>query len=136
MTRFVLLGLLLIPLLAALPLQARPPHKQAITGHLGEFLPAKLNVSILCHLPAKPGVEGKPHNPFGARIKAMGAELAKTGRPSDIASRFDAIAEDDSDGDGIPNLIEILTGHFPGDPNDKPSIEEVSQARKTLADYR
>src|SRR5262249_55183760 len=38
--------------------------------------------------------------------------------------------------DGVPNIIEILTGHFPGDPNDKPTPEEINAARRILADYR
>src|SRR5262249_20708590 len=107
-----------------------------IAGHLGEFLPAKLNACILCHLPEKAGVDGKPHNPFGARLKEMGPELAKAGRPNDLPSRFDAIADEDSDGDGVPNIIEILTGHAPGDANDNPTIEEIAAAKKTLVEYR
>src|SRR5262249_15281830 len=60
----------------------------------------------------------------------------KAGKPWDIPRRFEMIADDDSDGDGVPNLIEILTGHNPGDPNDKPTPEEVSAARKTLVECR
>src|SRR5262249_20577496 len=115
---------------------ARPPHKRAIADHLGDFLPAKLNACVLCHLPEQAGVEGKPHNPFGARLKAIGIELAKAGRPSDLPSRFDAIAEEDSDGEGVPNVIEILTGHAPGDASDKPTPEEIAAAKKTLVDLR
>jgi hypothetical protein len=126
----------LLVLAAFLSVQGRPPHKQAIAGHLGPFLPVQLNACTLCHLPDKPGAEGKPHNAFGARMKAVGEELARAGKPSDIASRFDAIADEDSDGDGVPNLIEILTGHAPGDPADRPTAEEIVRARQVLADYR
>src|SRR5262245_14359010 len=135
MPRFSRLCLILTAVVVS-PLSARPPHKQAIAGHLGEFLPAKLNACILCHLPDKVGVEGKPHNPFGARLKAIGIELASAGRPNDLPSRFDAIADEDSDGDGVPNIIEILTGHAPGDPSDKPTIEEIAAAKKSLVEYR
>jgi hypothetical protein len=135
MPRFSRLCLILSALIAT-PAMARPPHKRAIADHLGEFLPAKLNACVLCHLPDQAGVEGKPHNPFGARLKAIGIELAKAGRPSDLPSRFDAIAEEDSDGDGVPNLIEILTGHAPGDASDKPTPEEIAAAKKTLVDLR
>src|SRR5262249_44443666 len=54
----------------------------------------------------------------------------------DIPTCFDLIADEDSDGDGVPNLIEILTGHNPGDPKDTPTPEEVSKARQTLIEYR
>src|SRR5262249_18979329 len=45
------------------------------------------------------------------------------------------IAEEDSDGDGIPNLLEILTGHYPGDPNDKPTDAEITAGRKRMAEF-
>ncbi|HEV3145471.1 MAG TPA: DUF1549 and DUF1553 domain-containing protein, partial [Gemmataceae bacterium] len=104
--------------------------------YLGPYFPAKLNSCTLCHLPDQPGVEGKPHNAFGKRLKELGIELQKAGKPWDIPRRFEMIADEDSDGDGVPNLIEILTGHNPGDPNDKPSPEEISAARKTLVECR
>src|SRR5262249_48351952 len=132
-----LLLAVLVALAAPAALCAKPTHKQAITAHLGPFLPAKLNACTLCHLPDNPKDDGeKPHNPFGARLKAIAAELRKADKPRDIAARFDAIAEEDSDGAGVPNIIEILTGHNPGDPGDKPSPEEINKARRVLADYR
>jgi hypothetical protein len=119
---------------------AKPTHKQALATHLGPYLSAKLNACTLCHLPDQAGAksedEEKPHNRFGARLKVIRAELKKAGKKFDIPTCFDLIAEEDSDGDGVPNLIEILTGHNPGDPNDKPTPEEVSQARQALAEYR
>src|SRR5579859_4875995 len=132
MPRFVRLLLAVVVFLAApAALTAKPSIKQAITSHLGRFLPAKLNACTLCHLPDNPKDEGeKPHNAFGARMKAVAAELKKAGKPADFASRFDAIADEDSDGDGVPNIIEILTGHNPGDPNDKPTPEEITNARR------
>jgi hypothetical protein len=91
-------------------------------------------------LPDKPGVDpnvaGKPHNPFGARLKAVKSELKKQGKPTDISARLDFISDEDSDGDGVSNLIELLSGHFPGDPNDKPMPAEIVKARESLADFQ
>ena len=131
-------ALVLFIALPALPALAKPPHKQALAAHLGPFLPSTLNACVLCHLPdsGKSDVEGKPHNLFGARLKALRIENEKAGKKFDIPTCFDAIAEEDSDGDGVPNLIEILAGHSPGDANDKPSPEEISRAKRTLAEYR
>ena len=126
--------------LVALPialnsLQARPAHKQAIATYFGPYLSTKLNACILCHLSNAPDEEDKPHNPFGARLKAVRKELEKTGRKTDIAARFEAIAEEDSDGDGVPNLLELITGHFPGDPKDTPTEAELVEGRKKLAAF-
>src|SRR5262245_56320267 len=56
--------------------EARPAHKQAFADYFGHYLPRKLNDCRTCHLPDPPGVkleEGseKPHNAFGARLKAV-----------------------------------------------------------------
>ncbi len=127
-------------LLTARPLEARPAHKKALADHLGSFLPKKLNTCTLCHLPEKPGAAAdesdKPHNAFGARLAAVKKELSKTGKNSDLISRFEAIANEDADGDGAPNLVEILTGHFPGDARDTPGKDEVAAAAKLLLALR
>ncbi|MFL5245031.1 MAG: DUF1549 and DUF1553 domain-containing protein [Gemmataceae bacterium] len=135
---FVAVAAGLIPAIA----QARPAHKRALADYFGPFLAKKLNDCQTCHVPDKPRdakpfteAKDKPHNVFGARLKAVKKELDKAGKKSDIVSRIEAIAEEDSDGDGVANLLEILTGHFPGDPADKPSAEEVAAANKTVADF-
>jgi hypothetical protein len=119
---------------------ARPPHKKALADYFGPFLAKKLNDCQTCHLPDKPGVDsvtaGKPHNSFGARLKAVKGELKKLGKPTDIPARLEFIAEEDCDGDGVSNIIELLSGHFPGDPNDKPTPAEIIQAREKLADLQ
>jgi hypothetical protein len=120
--------------------QARPAHKRALADYFGSYLPAKLNDCRTCHVPdeskANPLVsEEKPHNPFGARLKAIKRELSKAGKSTSIAARLEAIAEEDSDGDGVPNILEILTGHNPGDPNDKPTDAEITAGRKLLAEF-
>ena len=126
----------------ALPsnVQARPAHKRALADYFGPFLAKKLNDCRTCHLPGK-GVSiveetEKPHNAFGARLAAVKKELRRAGKSSDIPARLEAIALEDSDGDGVANLIEILSGHFPGDPKDTPSAAEIESAKKTLIAFR
>jgi hypothetical protein len=130
-------------MLSATSTFGRPPHKQALADYLGPFANPKLIDCRTCHLPDPQNVtkaatesEDKPHNAFGARVKAVKAELRKAGKPTTIADRLDALAEEDTDGDGVPNLIELLTGHFPGDPNDKPTIEEIAAAKQKLVDWQ
>jgi hypothetical protein len=124
------------------PLQARPPHRQALADYFGPFLAKKLNDCRTCHLPDPLGqssgvlVSDKPHNAFGARLKAVKRELRKAGKPITIAARLEAVADEDSDGDGVSNLIELLTGHFPGDPADKPTADEIAGARQKLREFR
>src|SRR5262245_5019702 len=103
-------------LLAASAAHARPAHKKALADYFGPRLPAKLNDCRTCHLPDKGPQDDlspsdKPHNAFGARLKAVRDELRKAGKKADIASRLEAVADEDSDGDGVPNLLELLTGH-------------------------
>ncbi len=128
------LVLLATPALAC----AQPPHKQALIDYFGPDLPKKLHECRTCHLPDQPGQDEttKPHNAFGARLKAVRSELWKAVKETDILSRLEAIAEEDSDGDGIANVLELLSGHFPGDPDDKPSAAEVEEARRKLVALR
>ena len=69
----------------ARPSMARPPHKKALADYLGPLLAQRLNDCRTCHVPAQDGdddLEDKPHNPFGARLKRVKAEL-QTGRQAD-----------------------------------------------------
>jgi hypothetical protein len=120
--------------------QARPAHKRALADYFGPFLAKKLNDCRTCHLPGKGGsiVEEteKPHNAFGARLAAVKKALKRAGKSTDIPARLEAIALEDSDGDGVANLIEILSGHFPGDPKDTPTPAEIETAKKTLLAFR
>jgi hypothetical protein len=121
-------------------LQARPPYKKALAAWLKLPSASKLNDCRTCHLPEKqaddPAAEtDRPHNPFGSRLKALRSELGKAGKSSDIDARLLAAADEDSDGDGVPNLLELLTGHSPGDPADKPSVAEIVEGRKLLAAF-
>jgi hypothetical protein len=108
---------------------ARPPHKKALADHFGPFLPNHLNDCRTCHLPDKPGEkveEGKPHNAFGARLETVRRELKKAGKATGIPARVAAIAKEDSDGDGTPNLVELLAGRNPGEKEDRPTEPELS----------
>lgn len=128
-------------LAASIPALARPAHKQALADYFGPFLARKLNHCQTCHVPAKPGQaadgleEEKPRNAFGTRLESVRSELKKAGKKTTIADRLQAIADEDADGDGAPNLIELLTGHAPGDGQDKPSAVEVAEVRKTLTEF-
>jgi len=138
MTRF----LLILACAAIIPasLQARPPYKKALADYYGPFLPSRLNDCRTCHLPSKPGdkedADDKPHNAFGARLKKVKKELEKAGKKTDIISRLQAIADEDSDGDGVPNLLEILAGHNPGEADDKPTDAELAEAHKKRAAFQ
>ena len=86
--------------------------------------------------PAEEGADSadeRPHNPFGKRLKAVRSELKKAGKPSGIPARIEAIADEDSDGDGVPNLLELVTGHFPGEADDQPAAAELAKGRAAIA---
>jgi hypothetical protein len=128
-------------LIVATTSHARPAHKQALGDHYGPYLTKKQHDCRMCHVPdaagAQPDVlaEDKPHNSFGKRLKAVREELRKAGKKGTIAERLEFIASEDSDGDGVSNQLEILTGHFPGDPSDKPTAEELQQAPKLAGEF-
>ena len=120
----------------ALPRIARPPHKKALADYLGPGMARKLNDCRTCHVPADEGadaLDARPHNPFGKRLKAVRSELKKAGKPSGIAARVEAVADEDSDGDGISNLLELVTGHFPGEADDRPAAGELAEGRAAIA---
>src|SRR5262249_9876556 len=137
-------GIALLAVLLVFPSAAfgRPAHRRALADYFGPFLAQKLNDCRTCHLPDKPGepkdtpVTDKPHNRFGARLKAVKKELQKAGKKTDIPSRIEAIANEDSDGDGVSNLIELLTGHYPGEPDDKPTAVELAKSQQLLEAFR
>ena len=124
---------------AGLPALARPPHKKALNDYLGPGVARKLNDCRTCHLPALEGDDtlgARPHNPFGKRLKVVRAELRKAGKPSGIPARVDAVADEDSDGDGISNLLELVTGHFPGEADDRPASGELAKGRAAVITLR
>jgi hypothetical protein len=121
------------------PAVARPPHKKALADFLGAGMAKKLNDCRTCHLPADEGAEAldaRPHNAFGKRLKAVRSVLRKGGKPSGIPARVEAVADEDSDGDGISNLLELVTGHFPGEADDRPESGELAEGRAAIAALR
>lgn len=137
------LGCCLVGLLACIfppSLHATPANKKALEAWLGPFLKRPVDCRY-CHLPdasgnkASPDEVDKPHNVFGLRLKAIRKELNKAGKPSDLEARLDAIHHEDADTDGYSNLIELLTGHSPGDEKDKPTTDELKNIDKTVAAF-
>jgi hypothetical protein len=120
-----------------LPAQARPPHKKALADYLGPGMARKLNDCRTCHMVPEEGAdaseEDRPHNAFGKRLKAVRAQLKKAGKPSGIPARIQAVAGEDSDGDGVANLLELVTGHFPGEADDTPAATELARGRAIVA---
>ena len=126
-------------LTAVPPTWARPPHKKALADYLGSTQAKKLNDCRTCHLPAEDGADledARPHNPFGKRLKRARAELKGLGKPSGILARIEAVADEDSDGDGVANLLELVTGHFPGEADDRPAAAELANGRAVIAELR
>src|SRR5262249_1125749 len=111
---------------------ARPAHKQALADYFGPYLAKHLNSCKTCHVAEKPTDDDYAHNPFGERLVVIKSELRKAEKKADFASRLDAIMEEDSDGDGVSNLLELLSGHNPGDAKDKPTDAEIAQTKKML----
>ena len=115
---------------------ATPANKAALGARYGRFLPARLDACSTCHQSApgaKQGVtlEDFPHNPFGARLRAVAEVLKKSGQRTDLGRRLEKIAGEDSDGDGVANEAELLLGHNPGDAKDKPTAVELAGLAKT-----
>jgi hypothetical protein len=130
--------LLALITLTAAEAEARPAHRKALADYLGLRPAQKLADCRTCHVVAGPedDPEEKPHNAFGARLKAVRGELRKAGSKAGIAERIGAIADEDSDGDGVGNLLELLAGRYPGEPGDRPAPEDLPAARRALAEFR
>ena len=138
MPRITLLTLAIF-VLTADAAHARPAHKQALAQYFGPHLPKKLNDCRTCHLPDAPGAaleEGdKPHNLFGQRLKDVRDELRKAGKQTTLDARLDAILQEDTDRDGAVNLVELLTGHNPGEKDDRPAAAELADVKKLLVAF-
>src|ERR1043166_6698539 len=122
--------------LAAQSAVATPANKAAFARHFDRFLSKNLQTCQTCHLPSDKkepeSLDEFPHNPFGAALRKAGAELRAQGKKREMAARLELIASQDSDGDGVDNLSELLLGHNPGDAKDRPTAEEL----KTLPEKR
>jgi hypothetical protein len=124
----------------AAALRATPANKAALQRHFGPFLGKGLDRCTTCHLPSSnkspESLDEFPHNPFGARLRALG-------KSKSIGERVALIGKEDSDRDGVANEIELLLGHNPGDAEDVPTKKEVAgiaaqqgEFRKFLASYQ
>src|SRR5258706_10187991 len=126
------LAALLMSAACALPAMATPTNKAAMDRHLDRFLHKNLDTCTTCHLPSDvkepESLDDCPHNPFCDALRKAGKQLKTEGKKRDIATRVMLIAAQDSDGDGVDNLTELLLGHNPGDKNDVPTAEELKQA--------
>lgn len=119
---------------------ATPANKIALVRYYDRHLPRRLDNCTTCHLPAtsaKPptNLSEFPHNAFGKRLFAVSSELAKTNKRTDLEARLKTIAKEDSDGDGVDNETELLLGHAPGDPKDKPAASELATAAAKRAAF-
>jgi hypothetical protein len=134
-------------LATAAPLFATPANKAALQRHYEQFLSGALNRCTTCHLPSTNKVpetlEEFPHNSFGTRLRLLGEEQKAGGAPAAIDVRLTAIANEDSDGDRVPNEAELLLGTNPGDAQQTPGEEllaELPQRRaafgELLSSYR
>src|SRR5687768_17274152 len=114
-SRVILLALGVQALSVAAPstVLARPRYRQNLKTYYGEALPRSLDSCRTCHqrnpLP-EDGDRMPPHNPFGARLREVGAQLKERGKAWDLPARLQAVAAEDADGDGVPNELEILAG--------------------------
>jgi hypothetical protein len=128
-------------------ISATPANRAALAKHFDKFLTPALNKCTTCHLPSDnknpESLDEFPHNAFGTRLRTVGRELAAAGKKHDIPARLAVIAQEDSDGDKVSNLMELLLGHSPGDANDQPGENELvaagkrqSEFEKFLASYR
>src|SRR5262249_24094102 len=87
-TRSASLLSLLLRLSGATP-HAKPAYKKPLADYSAPTLAPPLNACRTCPLPDNPpppaagaGEYRKPHNPFGARLAAVGKELARAGKPN------------------------------------------------------
>src|SRR5262245_104102 len=124
--RVVTLLALFATLVAASYGSATPANRMALTDYLGPVVSAKSIDCRTCHVAAKPTEDDHEHNLFGARLVGIRNELRKAGKPTDLQHRLDAIVEEDSDRDGFSNIVELLSGHAPGDATDQPSKLELN----------
>lgn len=122
---------------------AIPPHRQALKKYYGVHLAQSLHQCATCHLskdevpdPEEYDPEAPPHNVFGERLARLGEEFETEGKPTDVALRLEAVANEDADGDGVPNEIEILLGRHAGRPEPPPEKEAIEEALRKQEQLR
>src|SRR5262245_43454029 len=101
------------------PCQAMPEHLEVLRHtYQGWAEGGQLSCRVCHEIPANVDpatlVDMPPHNAFGARLASLGEQREAAGQPGDIASRLQAVETEDSDGDQVDNLSELLLGRSPG----------------------
>jgi hypothetical protein len=124
---------------------AKPQHKESLGRYYGSLLDANLKRCHTCHIVPEGVTEatladsGAEHNAFGKRLSELGEKLIGNRAP-ELAARLKAVADEDADGDGVANEIELLAGTTPGDASQKPTAEQLTSAidhqREFRAQYR
>jgi hypothetical protein len=118
---------------------ATPANKAALEKHYDKFLAKNLARCTTCHLPSDnknpESLDDFPHNPFGARLRAMGKQLAADGKKKDIPARLKLVSREDADGDGVDNETELLLAHNPGDAKDTPTKKESADGKRQRAEF-
>ncbi len=104
-----------VVVLSASLVQARPADRAAYDAVYGDVAGRPQGCQV-CHF--SPDGSG-PRNLFGRDYQQAGKN--KEG--------LRAIEQKDSDNDGVINLDEIRTGHFPGKSDDKPDQAEIQKVR-------
>ena len=128
---------------------AKPPHKQTLARYYGPLLAKELQNCTTCHLTEDEIValgdklnpdESQPWNAFGRSLYELGKSPAENAagpqQPVPLEERLRAVAEQAADGDGVPNELELAAGCQPGNPQDKPTAEELAAASEALKSFR
>jgi hypothetical protein len=129
-----LLGVVLVSPAA----DAHPRYRHNLGRHYDGQLEKRLEACTTCHVRNAPATstgpeQMPPHNPFGARLLELKQAAGPGAAPLGLAARLEAVAGEDADRDGIPNELELLSGHAPGDAADAPAPAEVAAAREKQA---
>jgi hypothetical protein len=117
--------------LFALGAEGTPANKVALERHFGKFLGKGLQSCTTCHEAATrkdpESLEEIPHNAFGEALRKAGRRLRSEGKKREMEARLGIVGGEDSDGDGVDNLTELLLGHNPGVGKDVPSSQELAR---------
>ncbi len=121
---------------------ARPEHQESLARYYDAYLPKSIGQCVACHdVPA--GVDDPaaledmpPHNTFGERLMMLGSELEDAHRPADMVSRLEFIADEDTDGDGLGNELELLAGRSPGHTEPELNSEQLAAATAAREKFR
>lgn len=120
----------------------KPQHKESLARHYGTYLDVSLKRCATCHV-VPDGVSDKAfaesdgeRNPFGIRLAELGEKLLQEKQRDDIADRLQLVANEDADGDGVANELELLAGTSPGNAEHKPSAEQLAAATTRQPEFR